>query len=135
MNLRDKLRTDVLTISQQQLSAAQKAQVQDNLDVYSTGEVDAVIQQSTANLSHIIVKPYSIALTANSYVTPFTHFGSSSLPYTHNLGEIISVTSRNTSAIANFDRGQARVTVVGTNVTNVIVDVVFATNVETKPID
>ena len=47
-NLRDKLRTDVLTISQQQLTAAQKSQVQDNLDVYSTSEVDAAIQQSTA---------------------------------------------------------------------------------------
>lgn len=101
----------------------------------NTTEMNAAIQQSTANKSHIIVKPYNIALTANSYVAPFTHFGSSTLPYTHNLGEIISVTSRNPSAVANFDRGQYRVTVVGTDVTSVIVDVVFATNVETKPID
>lgn len=95
----------------------------------------STIKNITADKSHIIVKPYAIALTANSYVAPFTHFGSSALPYTHNLGEIISVTSRNTSAVANFDRGQGRVTVVGTNVTSVIIDVVFATNVETKSID
>lgn len=53
-NLRDKLRTDVLTISQQQLSAAQKAQVQDNLNVYGKGdtytktETNAAIAQSVA---------------------------------------------------------------------------------------
>jgi hypothetical protein len=54
-NLRDKLRTDVVTLSQQQLTAAQKAQVQDNLDVYSTGEVDAAIAQSTATGGYISI--------------------------------------------------------------------------------
>ena len=55
-NLRDKLRADVLTISQQTLTAAQKAQVQANIGVYSKSETDAAIQQSTADVAHTVFK-------------------------------------------------------------------------------
>lgn len=38
-NLRDKLRTDVVTISQQQLTSSQQAQVRTNIDALGTGDV------------------------------------------------------------------------------------------------
>lgn len=95
------------------------------------GDIDSL----NSNSSHIIIKPYTVTLSENSYVTPFTHFGLLQTPYTQKIGTVIGVTSRNTSAVANFDRSQNRITVVGTNITSVTVDVIFATNVEIRAID
>ena len=64
-NLRDKLRMNVLTIGQQSLSSAQKAQVQTNLSVPSTSEMEGAIQQSTAD------KAKSIKLVSDSVYTDF----------------------------------------------------------------
>ena len=98
-------------------------------------KLKADIDTLNSNSAHIIIKPYTVTLSANSYVAPFTHFGSLQTPYTQEIGTVIGVTSRNTSAVANFDRSGNRITVVGTNITSVVVDVIFATNVEVKPID
>lgn len=48
-NLKDKLRRDVVTISQQTLTAGQKAQVRTNLDVPSAGEIPKFTQNAYNN--------------------------------------------------------------------------------------
>lgn len=50
-NLKDKLRTDVLTISAQELTAAQKAQVRTNLDVPSNGNFVMVSVDMSGTMS------------------------------------------------------------------------------------
>jgi len=88
-----------------------------------------------ANKAHITIKPYNVTLTENQYVSPYTHFGTISTPFSETFGTVIGVTSRSSNCLANFDRSQRRITVVGTSATTVVVDVIFATNVEIKTIN
>lgn len=63
-NLRDKLRTDVLTISSQNLSAAQQAQVRMNIGAASEDDLDA-LNDSFTNFRHTVI-------TSNSDLNDFT---------------------------------------------------------------
>lgn len=61
-NLRDKLRRDVLTISSQTLSEADKTQIRDNIGAASAAEVAAI----SSDLSNVVVKPSTY--TANNFI-------------------------------------------------------------------
>lgn len=128
--------TKTLTPTNEAITLAAFTEKPDNrTNVTNDDKLADAVNALNSNSAHIIIKPYTVTLSENSYVSPFTHFGSLQTPYTQNIGSVIGVTTRNTSAVANLDRAQSRITVVGTNITTVIVDVIFATNVEIRAID
>ena len=76
-NMVDKLRTDVVTISQQTLSAAQKAQVQDNLGLVPTTATDKTTSGFVADAR--VTKTLSDYITNRTRHTRLTDFSLSDL--------------------------------------------------------
>ena len=100
-NLRDKLRTDVVTISQQQLTSTQQAQVRTNINALGPGDV-------VNNLSNGETKPVSSGAVYDAVSSDYTSFASGNMQVAR-FGRVVYLKIGAGSYTANADTAFATV--------------------------